>query len=77
MALAEGGRVQRYTPDGEPDVAVQVPDHFVTSVCFGGADMCDLYIVTGGGTPDGGCIFRTRASVAGVPTPLAQVRPSN
>ena len=77
VALAEGGRVQRYTPDGESDVAVPVPDHFVTSVCFGGADMRDLYIVTGGGTADGGCIFRTRAPVAGVPTPLARVRPSN
>ena len=72
----EGGRVQRYTPDGESDVAVPVPDHFVTSVCFGGADMRDLYVVTGGGTSDGGCIYRTRAPVAGVPTALAQVRPS-
>ncbi|MXX42776.1 MAG: SMP-30/gluconolactonase/LRE family protein [Acidimicrobiales bacterium] len=83
VALAEGGRVQRYTPDGEPDLAVPVPDQFVTSVCFGGADMRDLYIVTGGSTADalgaagGGCIFRTRAPVAGVPTPLARVRPAS
>ena len=79
VALAEGARVQRYTPDGESDVAVPVPGQFVTSVCFGGADMRDLYIVTGGpsdggGTAGGGCIFRTRAPVAGVPTPLARVR---
>ncbi len=76
VALAEGGRVQRFTPDGEVDIAVEIPDPFVTSVCFGGADMQDLYVVTGGGTPDGGCIFRTRAPIAGVPTPLARVRSS-
>ena len=79
VALAEGARVQRYTPDGESDLAVPVPGQFVTSVCFGGADMRDLYIVTGGpsdggGTAGGGCIYRTRAPVAGVPTPLARVR---
>ncbi|MFT7645895.1 MAG: D-xylonolactonase [Candidatus Poriferisodalaceae bacterium] len=74
VALAEGGRVQRYTPDGEPDVAVQVPDKMVTSVVFGGADMQDMYVVTGGHDVDvGGCIFKTRASVAGVATPLARV----
>ena len=74
VALAEGGRVQRYTHDGEPDVAIDVPDPMVTSVCFGGADMTDMYIVTGGADPDvGGCVYRTRASVAGVPTPLARV----
>ena len=73
-ALAEGGRVQRYTAAGEVDLAVEVPDKMVTSVVFGGADMQDLYIVTGGRAPDiGGCIFKTRASVAGVPTPPARV----
>jgi gluconolactonase len=74
VALAEGGRVQRYTAAGEVDLAVEVPDKMVTSVVFGGADMQDLYIVTGGRDPDiGGCIFKTRASVAGVPTPPARV----
>ncbi len=73
VALAQGGRVQRYTPDGEPDVAVAVADPFVTSVCFGGSGMRDLYVVTGGGTQLGGCIYRTRVGVAGMPTPLARV----
>ncbi len=73
VALANGGRVQRYTPQGEPDVSIAVPDPMVTSVCFGGADMRDLYIVTGGGTPSGGCIFKARSEYAGVPTPLARV----
>ena len=74
VALAEGGRVQRYTSDGEPDVAVPVPDVMVTSVCFGGSDLKDMYIVTGGSDPGlGGCVYRTRSDVAGVPTPLARI----
>ncbi len=74
VALAEGGCVQRYTADGEPDLTVEVPDHMVTSVCFGGADGRDLYIVTGGHDPEvGGCIYRTRSEVAGVATPLARI----
>ena len=41
----------------------------VTSVCFGGADRRDLYIVTGDNTevPErAGTIYRTRADVPGV-----------
>ena len=78
-----GAAAQQFLRDGEPDAAVPVPDQFVTSVCFGGADMRDLYIVTGGSTAEalgaagGGCIFRTRAPVAGVSTPLARVRPAS
>ena len=74
VALAEGGRVQRYTPDGGSDVSVEVPDRMVTSVCFGGDDMRDLYVVTGGADESlGGCVYRTRAPVAGVATPMARV----
>ena len=73
VALANGGRVQRYTPDGKPDLAISVPDPMVTSVSFGGADMRDLYIATGGRTSAGGCIYKTRTEQAGVPTPLARI----
>ncbi len=73
VAMAEGGCVQRFSPDGTADVTIAVDDPMVTSLCFGGADGRDLYIVTGGATSAGGCIFRTRAPVAGLPTPLARV----
>ena len=47
----------------------------VTSVCFGGADLKDLYVVTGSrGTDrdDAGTVFRSRVDVAGLPiTPAA------
>jgi len=48
----------------------------VTSVCFGGDDLKDLYIVTGSagsGRADAGSIFRVRAPVAGLPVPPARV----
>ena len=74
VALAAGGCVQRYLPDGTPDVTIPVADRMVTSLVFGGGDMCDLYIVTGGDDPSvGGCIFKTRAPVAGVPTAVARI----
>ena len=73
VAQPNGGKVQRYTPDGEEDAQVEIPDPMVTSVCFGGADMQDLYVVTGGQTSRGGCIYRTRVDVAGVPVAKATI----
>ena len=72
-----GGRcVARYTPDGALDRKIDVPAKAVTSVCFGGKDRRDLYIVTADNTEDAnrkGTIFRTRVDVAGLPAPLARV----
>ena len=48
----------------------------VTSVCFGGADRRDLYVVTGDNTIDpdrAGTIYRTRADVAGCAVARARV----
>lgn len=73
VALAQGGRVQRYLPDGTPDVSISIPDPMVTSLCFGGSDMRDLYVVTGGATDLGGCIYKTRSEIAGLSTPKAKV----
>jgi len=52
---------------------VAIPDPMVTSLCFGGADLKDLYVVTGGQSSLGGCIYRTRVNVAGVPVPEATI----
>jgi D-xylonolactonase len=72
-----GGRcVTRYTPDGKLDRKIEVPAKAVTSVCFGGKDRRDLYIVTANNTevPDRkGTIFRTRVEAPGVSVPLARV----
>ena len=73
VAQPSGGKVQRYTPDGVADLCVAIPDPMVTSLCFGGADLQDLYVVTGGQSQLGGCIYRTRVDVSGVPVPQATI----
>ncbi len=55
---------------------IEVPSKFVTSLCFGGADRRDLYIVTADNTDDTerkGTVFRTRADVPGVVVAEARV----
>ncbi len=77
IAVAYGGAVIGYDPSGKEIARVEVPVPMVTSLCFGGADWRDLYIVTGPDrtNPDlGGCIFRTRSNVRGKFRPLARVR---
>ena len=76
VALYGAGRVVRYTPEGAPDRALEVPARLVASVCFGGPDGRDLYVATGDNLEDralGGSIFRTRVDVAGLPAPKATV----
>jgi gluconolactonase len=68
VAVVNGGCVQRFTPEGVLDARVDVPATFVTSLCFGGADRRDLYIVTADNTDDAsrrGTIFRTRSPYPG------------
>ena len=76
VADAHGGRVAVFNPDGSHRKDIAVPLPMVTSVCFAGDDLQDLYIVTGsrGGPHDNcGSIFKTRADVAGLPLPPARV----
>jgi gluconolactonase len=76
VALYGAGAVQRYLPSGDADARIAVPARAVTSLCFGGADLRDLYIVTADNTEDparGGTIFHARCDVAGLPPPLAQI----
>jgi gluconolactonase len=76
VADAHGGRVAVFDANGghRQDVAVPLP--MVTSLCFGGDDLRDLYIVTGsrgGPSEDCGSIFVTRVDVAGLPLAPARV----
>ncbi len=76
VASYGGSAVLRYTPEGKLDRTVPVPARDVTSLCFGGADLCDLYIVSADNTDDPdrkGTIFRARSDVAGLPAPLARI----
>jgi gluconolactonase len=77
VADAHGGRVVVFAPDGTHRLDVPVPLPMVTSLCFGGADLKDLYVVTGSdGGPSAACgaIFRTRVEIPGQPLPPARVR---
>jgi xylono-1,5-lactonase len=76
VADAHGGRVAVFNPDGTHRRDVAVPLPMVTSLCYGGEDLRDLYIVTGSrGGPHENCgsIFRTPVDVAGLALPPARV----
>jgi D-xylonolactonase len=76
VALARGGAVIVFEPDGREREPIRCPLPMVTSLCFGGDDLRDFYVVTGseGATsPGAGSIFRLRAAVAGLPVPVARV----
>ncbi|UYN93597.1 MAG: SMP-30/gluconolactonase/LRE family protein [Enhydrobacter sp.] len=78
VADAHGGRVAVYAADGSHRRDIPVPLPMVTSVCFGGDDLRDLFIVTGSrGGPSENCgsIFRMRADVAGLALSPALTRP--
>ncbi|MFQ5697111.1 MAG: SMP-30/gluconolactonase/LRE family protein [Myxococcota bacterium] len=76
VADVSGGGVQRFTPKGRLDRKLAFPSDFVTSLCFGGNDGRDLYVVTASNLEDparGGTIFRTRSEFAGLPASFARV----
>jgi D-xylonolactonase len=76
VADARGGRVAVFEPDGAHRQDLAVPLPMVTSLCFGGADLRDLYVVTGSeGGPQETCaaIFRVRVDVPGLPLFPARV----
>ena len=77
VADAHGGRVAVFEPDGSHRMDVAVPIPMVTSLCFGGEDLRDLYIVTGserGPRENCGTVFRTRVEVAGQPLAPCRVK---
>jgi xylono-1,5-lactonase len=78
VADARGGRVAVFERDGRSRIDIRVPLPMVTSLCFGGDDLRDLYIVTGSrGGPQSNCgtIYRMRADVPGVAVAPARVEP--
>lgn len=83
VANAHGGCVKVFNADGSHRLDLPVPLPMVTSLCFGGDDMRELYVVTGsqGGPAEiCGSIFRTTVDVPGLPVPPARVaipEPSN
>jgi xylono-1,5-lactonase len=76
VAMGEGGAVARFAADGSLDSLLEAPAPFVSSVCFGGEEMRELYVTTAGNSEAmerGGTLFRARVDVAGLPVGMAAV----
>jgi D-xylonolactonase len=76
VALPGGRGVGVYHPDGSYDQLIEIPEPMCTSVCFGGDDLKDLYIVSGSRGSDSeraGAVYVQRVDVAGLAVPLARV----
>jgi gluconolactonase len=77
LAACHTGFVIGFDSEGSEIARIKLPVPMVTNVCFGGDNFEDLYIVSG---PDGaagevgGCVFRTKLGIRGVPTAVARVR---
>ena len=73
VALAGGGAVRRYTPQGVLDVVIELPAQKVTACTFGGPNLDQLFITTSreGLQPDeeplAGALFRATPGVRGLP----------
>ena len=75
VAVADDSCVAVFNADGSLRDRIAVPLPMVTSVCFGGASLTDLYVVTGSrGGPHENCgtIYRTPMQVPGLPVPKAR-----
>ena len=76
VACAGSGGVQVLAADGSKSRFIEIPKPMCTSVCFGGSDLQDLYIVCGSRGTDSensGAVYKVRADVAGVPVAPARV----
>ena len=67
VALGGAAAIGRFTPDGELEQTIEVPGaDFVSSVCFGGSPLDDLYITTRT------AVLKTRVDATGLPVPPAR-----
>jgi len=79
-ALFEGQRLLRITPAGEIVREVVLPVRCPTMPCFGGPDLCTLYVTTSrenrpadelAAQPHAGCVLSLRVDVPGLPVHMA------
>jgi sugar lactone lactonase YvrE len=69
-----GGRITRFSPEGELLEVLELPVRNVTSCCLGGARLDTLYVTTAenvGAHALDGALFSRSVSVPGLPEPLA------
>jgi gluconolactonase len=73
IAFYRGGCVARFDPDGGLARVVTMPVEKPLSLCFGGPDRTDLYIVTGSSGDDTGSVFFLPVDVPGTRVHLARI----
>jgi xylono-1,5-lactonase len=68
IACWKCAEILRYRPDGVVDHRIALPFPHVVSLSFGGADLRDLYVGTGGNAehPSQGSILRLKSDVPGI-----------
>ncbi|MED5620800.1 SMP-30/gluconolactonase/LRE family protein [Ideonella sp. BN130291] len=80
VAMFEGARLLRLSPQGEVLREVKLPVQCPTMPCFGGADLKTLFITSGrhhrpteelARQPWAGCVLQMRVDVPGLPTNFA------
>jgi gluconolactonase len=77
LAVAHAGKVIRFSPGGSKRAEIEFPVPMVTSLCFGGFDRRDLYVVSGSegtGKTNAGAVFRLKTDVPGTIVTPAAVR---
>ncbi|MBI2727782.1 MAG: SMP-30/gluconolactonase/LRE family protein [Polaromonas sp.] len=76
VAMFEGARVLKLSPQGEVLTDIPVPTQCPTMPCFGGADLHTLYLTSARQNrpdaelqtyPDSGCVFSMQVDVPGMP----------
>lgn len=76
LAVVGAGVVRRVTPEGALDAVIDVPATMVTSLCFGGPDRAEMFLVTADNTDDPsklGSVFRLRPGVRGTEVHPARI----
>ena len=80
VAMFEGQRILRLSPDGEPLREVRLPVRCATMPCFGGADLKTVYVTTARENrpaaelieqPYAGCVLAFDVDVPGLPVNFA------
>jgi D-xylonolactonase len=68
VACWRSAQIIRYRPDGILDRRITLPFPHIVSLCFGGSDLTDLYVATGGNAehPGEGGIVRIKSEVPGL-----------
>jgi xylono-1,5-lactonase len=76
LAVVGTGVVRRVTPEGALDTVIDIPGTMVTSLCFGGPDRAEMYVVTADNTDDPtrlGTVFRLDPGVRGTEVHPARI----